>query len=155
MNAEMLAIESVEPMVHKISHRVANQFGLDAAEVYQEAQITAIRAVRSHDPQKRTLVSWVTLLITQHLYKRVKSRKWRERFSRMQTVSSFDQWQAPEFNLEQLVVEVSQDAATAIELAVTEGVPDKAYIETLLSASYNWTSERISRTFSEVRDALQ
>jgi hypothetical protein len=154
---ETEALESVLPMAHKITNRVAYSYGLDPKELFSEVQLMALHAVRTHNPAAeagRTLVSWTVLVVERLLCRKLRQRKWRELYQKTHTIGNLERLSAPGFSLRQLLLEVSSDAAEAIEVAISEGVPDRAYIEMVLYVCHGWGEQQIKRVWEEVRDAL-
>lgn len=153
---ETIAIESVRPMLMQLAGRFSSQFGLCKDEITSELLLVALLAIRSHNPAKRTLASWVHLHCEQRFCAIL--RRWRElhRFERKNGTEKceLDSIQAVSFFLRDMLFELSDDAGTAIKLAVNEAAADRSYIQTILSISYGWTQQRIDRVFNEIREAL-
>lgn len=153
---ESKAMLSVQPMLNRIVTQFAAMNGLCRTELFLEAQLVALAAVRTHDPNRRTLVSWVKLLVDQNLYRRVKHPGFRERFGvQLNDIADFQLPALSKFSLNSLLFEISADAAEAVKLAIAEGVEDRSYIETLLHVSFGWTQDKIAKVFQEIQSALE
>lgn len=154
-STETSAILSVQPMLRRIVNTFAFQYHLDAEELFGEMQVSCIEAVRKHKEGKRTLVSWVHYVVTRDFLRRAKHPGFRARFALKTKPPEDTRGSRKSFSLRQLMFEVTEDAATAIRIAVEEGVPDRHYIEALLFVSYGWTETQINRVFKEVQEALK
>jgi DNA-directed RNA polymerase specialized sigma24 family protein len=156
---ETEAMMSVQAMLRSITQKFASRFHLQQDELFQEVQLAALYAVRTHKKelpggrQSKPLSSWVYTVVTQSLYSRAKHPGFLSRFGK-ETYPPKDKAVQSPFSLERLLFEVSKEAAITIQLAIEEGVPDKTYVETMLHIGYGWSQETINQIFNEIREAL-
>ncbi len=154
---EATAMLSIQPMLWKIVREFASKYHLDAEELCDEMQFTALKAVRTWKPGGRTLCSWTVKLVTDVLYYRIQWPGFREQYGlkvQYETVLQ-ELEQVTTFNLSRLLMELSEEAADTVQLVLQEGIDDQSYIESVLASSFGWTEHKIKQIFAEVHDALQ
>jgi hypothetical protein len=97
-------ILSVQGSIHKVVNLYAQRFPhLDREELLGEAQIPALLAVRSYNPSKAHLSSWVSTCVWRHLSMSVKNATWQRRVRTCSTSTVKEVPDKEKFSLETLI----------------------------------------------------
>lgn len=160
----------LEELVKILSHQHARRFGYEFDDVYQEARIVALEAVRTHDPKLGCLGKRVRYLVTRRIDGGPRSKFWRMRscVKNARKVSPEasdalcarmpDRGQDPCF-LADLLDELSEDAQAIVSIVldspghVFEGADDKQCLSGLLQ-KWGWQESTINSAFIEIQEAL-
>ena len=147
---------SLRNMLAKLVLKIQHRHGGDFDDLMSEANLLFVRACHTHDSSKSRLITWV--------YTKV----WYGLLDHVRAVAKHQQWDCedldqvadkPRFNVQDLLREVSGDAADIIRLIVDDDGRDaarekrSAVVQHLLSIG--WAADRIIESFREIRDALR
>ena len=144
------------PLLRGIAKAVAEQHDLSSEELFLEARLMALEAIRTFDPEKckpsGTLLGWVKRIVTQQLFRKAKYPGFREKYGRGgHALPRF--LKAVEFNLHKLLCDVSEDAAQVIIITIKEWPNSKQVIKDILRG-LGWSRKRTQAVFTEIGEAL-
>jgi Sigma-70 region 2 len=154
---EAASMDVVQAIIGGLVRRFHHRWpGLDRQELHSEAQPVALRAIRSYDPEKgMSLTSWVHLWVLRFFQTGSRDRAWRRRFSRQAHLHLTDDYpETLRFNLDRLLLEISEDAATAVYLSIRHGFTNRRDLIDCLLNEFGWAEEQVTAVFREVRRML-
>ncbi len=146
--------DDLGPQLDSICHKLVPH-GPDLEDYRAEAKLIVLEAIQRHDPDRAPIVPFVLKQVRRKLIDRIDKDARRRRLLR-RIHADLTQLPAPQFDLRKLLVEISEDAATAIRLALEEG---QAYqgIRTAIRSKLRdlgWGPKRIHEAWLEIWEAL-
>lgn len=148
-------LKANEKIIHEAVWTVAkNNHHLAVDELQGEAQFHALEAVRTYNPNKAVLSTWIFINVKNGLYDKTRNRRWQEILAKQaRPLLDHEQPTRPSFSLKSLLSEVSQEAAEVINLALKHGTTRGVFRQMLYDLG--WTRFQIEKVFQEVHDALK
>ena len=162
--------QSVERWIDKVTYNFVKRHGGDFAELQAEAHGTFLEVMKTHDPERAKLTTWVGRIVWQRLTRKAAEvckhhERWRE-----SSEGDLDGNPAKErFCLTDFLANLSEDAATVaslvcepppdLELDVKDrsragGWPSRRAALVQYLRDIGWCGERIAESFSEIAEAL-
>jgi DNA-directed RNA polymerase specialized sigma24 family protein len=124
---------------------------LDFEEVRGAARVEAADLIRTFDPARAKLSTYLWHTVWHRLLSRLRSKVWRQRHAVQSAGNLPDMAVKEEFSLSKLLWEVSEEAAGVILLALDcEG--KLALAKTLKEAG--WDKAKIRAVYNEIREAI-
>lgn len=145
--------------VKQIAHRHAHHYHQEEDEVHGDANLIFVKAVRSWNGRKGRLLPRIRSLLARRLADKRRVEASRHRLLPRADADLMVVPNQERFDLGRFVLELSDDAAWVIYLAISAdwsiGVRTirKRIREDLVQC--DWTLERIQAVFLEIREALQ
>ncbi len=151
---ETLAMESIQDVIKKfLSRFLQRNPQMDREELLGEAQIIALKAVRTHIAGKSNLRSRVWTCLSHRIISNMRNPAWRRRMCKKDGSELFDQPGKEPFDLQSLLLQVSDECRQAVELALNSGMKKTALSKTLYQ-DLHWERSLIMQVFAEVRECL-
>lgn len=151
---EALAMELVAPTICQAINRFTRRSPqLDKEELFGEAQIVALKAIRSFEEGRDNLVPWVWLCVWRWLCASTRNGKWKRRFAAPAIHRPQERLPCGQFDLRRLLIELSDDAAQAVNL-VLDRQPNRATLYRTLRKEFGWEVKQIAQVFQEIKEAL-
>lgn len=150
---KMLRVQGV--IIHLASRFCRFYPSLDRGDMIGEAQIVALKAIRTHQPKSSNLETWVWTCLFRFFVSRLRSVNWRR--SRSRNFRSMERCdhipELPRFNLAKILWQVSEEAASAIGLAIDYNLGRSSLVKVLIEEC-GWSKRLITKVFREVREVL-
>lgn len=158
---------AVERMIQKLVWQQSKRCRIDYDELLAEANLGYVEACQSYKPNKGRFPAWAYWCIRGRL-QNVNRTKSDRTFAKHETLLD-DRDNVDRFSLRSLLFEISEDAATAVRLALecpldilqmmrekdSEGVTIKRNALRRFLADLGWSAKKIANVFAEVKEALQ
>lgn len=153
--SETALVMQTESLITSIVHKLVQQYPcIDFDELHGEAMLHLIEAIRTHEPDQSSITTWTTIVVKRALAHKVKFRIWQERLGKQSfPVYPIEPPAKETFNLGSFLSEVSKDAAHVIKIALKQEPTQRALRQIL--RDLGWTSLRIQRTFTEIKENLR
>jgi hypothetical protein len=157
MNEEDALFLSIQDLVWRVVHswcyRTTN---LDPEEVFGDCMPSVVRAIRSYNPERGALTTFVHHHVTNHLMAYSGLRRWRARHSRKQVFPAGEirLVEVSSFNLEEAVEALSPRARWLVHVALKWGLRKSRLVKKLRD-EFAWETSEVKRVFQEIREALQ
>lgn len=158
----------VEKLIKYTVHQFIRQYGGDFEELAAEANLLFIHAHDKYDESKGKLVSWIRFYISKNLLESLRRDLMRnKRVPRIALDLELVASTRREFKLNDLLEDVSNDAATVLRLAVETPIELRRQFEYKGGKPRNirsclraflikagWCSSRVTEAFEEIGSAL-
>lgn len=132
---------------------VARFHGYDQEELLNEAIVLALQAMRSYDSSKGTTIeTWIGTIVHNGIYAIVTNKTKATAFRPPESREDIEFIREREFDLNKVLIEVSDNARVAILLAL-EKKPDRYGMKRLLRA-LEWSTKRIKEVYAEIQEVL-
>lgn len=152
MNETLIFLE-YEKLIYSIARGFCHKFPyLDEQEMCGEAVVYALEAIRSHNPKRAAMSTWITRIVYMGLVEITRGNRYHRYAAQDLPLLHTDTAAKSLFDYRQFLSELSHDAATVAKTAVnnayTRGVLRQVMID------LGWSKYRIQKAFEEVRNAL-
>lgn len=165
--------QASESFVSQTVHAFYRRYGGDLEELFSEARLHFMKALRSHDPTKGLLgrrvrkVVWYGLLDTKRIQTKRASKLPRvHRFDvrqgkvRPDEAGTDDLGQLParrSFDVDRFLADLSEDASVVVKMALEKPRPAVGQVRDLIESilcDLGWAYRRVREAFDEIRDVL-
>lgn len=143
-----------ERLIYSIAYdfcRIYNHLELE--EIHREAIVFALEAIRTYSTKHGARLStWISRIVRCGLIEKTRGNRW-QRFA----IQSWPVWnedvpQNSDFDFRRLLLEISEDAASIVKIALNDSLTRDVLRQVL--SDLGWSKFRIQKTFEEIRNAI-